>query len=229
MICYDDYTIEETELEDINSKYNEIIEELDVEYHLHSRDSFVVNSVAEEDKVRRTLEMMGSKIISASDVESNRKIEYRFWQDDKEFRKYKESNNVVGTEVEGDSPDDEVVSLVDLLSEDTYGISDDDKNEILDWSYVLDYKDKKQVRILLESVKEKSYVKGSLEKEIMDLYIFLHNKVNMSNREKEIVKLLNDGYKQSDISYELGVSKQSVSNSLSRLVDKIIKQKALEQ
>lgn len=50
--------------------------------------------LAEEDAVCKLLDILGTYILGANDVESNRKIEYRFWKSEREYRDYKDSNNV---------------------------------------------------------------------------------------------------------------------------------------
>ena len=50
--------------------------------------------LAEEDAVCKLIEILGTYILSANDVESNRKIKYRFWKSEREYRDYKDPNNV---------------------------------------------------------------------------------------------------------------------------------------
>lgn len=59
--------------------------------------------LAEEDSVCKLLEILGTYILSANDVESNRKIEYKFWKSEREYNDYKDSSNVgiIGTDEEG--------------------------------------------------------------------------------------------------------------------------------
>ncbi|MDY7043673.1 hypothetical protein RVS70_05580 [Virgibacillus sp. M23] len=65
--------------------------------------------LAEEDAVCRLLDNLGTYIMKANDVESNRKVKYRFWVNEKEYRDYKESENKVVSSKEGS--DVEVIDM----------------------------------------------------------------------------------------------------------------------
>lgn len=50
--------------------------------------------LSEETSISRMLEIVGTYLLSSSDVESERKIEYRFWKSERDFKKSMESENV---------------------------------------------------------------------------------------------------------------------------------------
>lgn len=213
MIGYDDYTIEETELEGINGKYEEIIENLEVGEHLYKRDSFISNSHSEEDKIRRALEMMGSKIISANDVESNRKIDYKFWKDDREFRKHMESEVLIGVHRTEDDGEEGESNLIDENVE---------LDQVINWTELIDMSNNNVVRALIQSLSEADEYGSLLNNILMQFNLFIENEIKMSKGEKNIVNMLRKGLNQSDIANELDVSRASVAQSITRLTNKVI-------
>ncbi|MCY7947033.1 hypothetical protein P8891_05840 [Bacillus atrophaeus] len=84
--------------------------------------------LSEQDVVCKTLEGLGTYLINSKDIDSNRKVKYRFWKSKKEFQKYKESKNVNTsslTQSMGLSEDDGV-EVIDLF------FNPDDKNYRMD-------------------------------------------------------------------------------------------------
>lgn len=81
----------EEHLMDENGNLHEFIETYFDEYY----DSSPKQSgfLSEEDSVCKMLDINGTFLLSANDVQSNRKIEYKFWRSEKEFKDYKESQN----------------------------------------------------------------------------------------------------------------------------------------
>ena len=67
--------------------------------------------LAEEDSVCKLLDILGTYILNANDVTSNRKIEYKFWKSEKEYRDYKDSNNVSATSSDDDGKSVEVIDM----------------------------------------------------------------------------------------------------------------------
>lgn len=76
--------------------------------------------LAEQDAVCKAVEGLGTYLLNAKDIQSNRKVKYRFWKSEKEYRKYAESNNINTSALESDS--DEGVDIIDLF------YTNDDKN-----------------------------------------------------------------------------------------------------
>lgn len=64
------------------------------------------------------LEILGSKILSAKDVQSSRKLEHRFWIDEEDFNKYAESKNTINESslniLEDDSNVFDYISNIDV-------------------------------------------------------------------------------------------------------------------
>ncbi|MCP1324247.1 hypothetical protein [Bacillus sp. S0628] len=94
--------------------------------------------MAEQDAVCRTLEMLGTYILNAKDIESNRKVKYRFWRSEREFKSYKESQNVVASAFESGGNEGSDVEVFDMF------YSNDDKN----------YKKSKDTQVYSKDIKE---------------------------------------------------------------------------
>lgn len=67
--------------------------------------------LAEQDSVCKLLEILGTYILNANDVESNRKIEYRFWKSEKEYRDYKQSQQSSLVSTTDDGKEVEVIDM----------------------------------------------------------------------------------------------------------------------
>jgi DNA-binding CsgD family transcriptional regulator len=72
-----------------------------------SQDGFL----AEEDAVCKLIDILGTYLLSANDVQSNRKIEYKFWKSEREYRDYKDSNNVSAITTDENGREVEVVDM----------------------------------------------------------------------------------------------------------------------
>jgi predicted DNA-binding protein YlxM (UPF0122 family) len=119
--------------------------------------------MAEQDAVCKAVEGLGTYLLNSKDIDSNRKIKYRFWKSEKEFKQYKESENVNTSTLE--TGVEEGTNVIDMF------YSPDDKNFKLannNKVYARDIKDIKEVRILqdaIETAKQECFVK-SVEKKI---------------------------------------------------------------
>lgn len=67
--------------------------------------------LAEEDAVCKLLDILGTYILGANDVESHRKIEYRFWKSEREYRDYKDSENVSASTSDDNGNNVEVIDM----------------------------------------------------------------------------------------------------------------------
>lgn len=73
-------------------------------------------TLAEDDSVCKLLEILGTYILSANDIKSNRKIEYRFWKSKREYRDYKESEQVsLNTHIKNKDDEEQEVEIVDMF------------------------------------------------------------------------------------------------------------------
>ncbi|MEH7210072.1 hypothetical protein V7094_28355 [Priestia megaterium] len=112
--------------------------------------------MAEQDAVCKTLEGLGTYLLNAKDIDSNRKIKYRFWKSEREFKQYKESNNVNTSTLE--SGMEEGVEVIDMF------YSNDEKNYKLATDQKLfakDIKDVAEIRVLQDAIdraKQESFV-----------------------------------------------------------------------
>lgn len=70
--------------------------------------------LSEETSISRMLEIVGTYLLSSSDVESERKIEYRFWKSERDFKKSMESENVNTSSLQKSMVDDRV-EVIDMF------------------------------------------------------------------------------------------------------------------
>lgn len=103
--------------------------------------------MAEQDAVCRTLELLGTYLLNAKDIESNRKVVYRFWRSQREFKDYKESHNVNFTTLETGL--EEGVEVIDMFySPDDTNYREDDSQKL----YAKDIKDIKEIAQLQDGI-----------------------------------------------------------------------------
>lgn len=124
--------------------------------------------LAEQDAVCKTLESLGTYLLSAKDIESNRKIKYRFWKSMKEYEKYKESENVNFSTLEAGMDKDSDVEIVDLFySKDgkNYKLVNDMRVYVKD---VREIEEIKQLQLLIDKAKDKSFIE-SVKKRIDEI------------------------------------------------------------
>ncbi|MGD2352062.1 hypothetical protein ACP8H2_09945 [Bacillus subtilis] len=122
--------------------------------------------MAEQDAVCKTIEGLGTYLLNAKDIQSNRKIKYKFWKSEREFKQYKESKNVNTSTLE--SGLDDSVDVIDMF------YSPDDKNYKLVTDqrlFAKDIKEIKEIAILqdaIESARQDSFIKA-IEKRIDEI------------------------------------------------------------
>lgn len=71
--------------------------------------------LGEGDSVCKLLDILGTYILGANDIESHRKIEYRFWKNEREYRDYKDSENVSSSMTTNDDDCKKDVEIVDMF------------------------------------------------------------------------------------------------------------------
>ena len=112
--------------------------------------------MAEQDAVCKTLEGLGTYLLNAKDIDSNRKIKYRFWKSEREFKQYKESNNVNTSALEsGTEEGTEVIDMFYSNDEKNYKLATDQK------LFAKDIKDIAEIRVLQDAIdraKQESFV-----------------------------------------------------------------------
>lgn len=122
--------------------------------------------LSDQDAVCKALEGLGTYILNAKDIDSNRKIKYRFWKSEREFKQYKEAKNVNTSTLE--SGLEEGTEVIDMF------YTHDDKNFKLATDqrlFAKDIKDVKEIALLqdaIEKAKQESFVKG-IEKKIDEM------------------------------------------------------------
>lgn len=133
--------------------------------------------LSEQDIVCKTLEGLGTYLINSKDIDSNRKVKYRFWKSKKEFQKYKESKNVNTsslTQSMGLSEDDGV-EVIDLF------FNPDDKNYRMDDKQRIFKKDINEISEIktlqdgIDLVRDESFIR-SVEKRIDSIIPTINNK-----------------------------------------------------
>jgi RNA polymerase sigma factor (sigma-70 family) len=271
--------------------------------------------LSEQDAVCKLLEILGTYILSANDVESNRKIEYRFWKSEREYRDYKESQSVGVTSTDDDGKEVEVIDMfVDRKNDrnhkivQPYSVNSKDIKEIKEIRLLEDainyLKSPKGLKDIQEHAKKlleggfgseeerdklkyiarnteryiNKYVKALRESQLLikkaikrpiefkdvlkdegvpnklDAFDFMEVKdvqallqflsqedmmtdigilvydlgqllkaTKLSSREQEIIDLLREGLKQSEIAEELGIKKQNVKTYMKRIAEKAVK------
>lgn len=113
--------------------------------------------LAEQDVVCRTLESLGTYLLNAKDIQSNRKVVYRFWKSKREFNQYKESEAINLSTLQAGV--EEGVEVIDLL------FNPSDKNFRLDSSQRLFANDHKEIQEIaslqdgIDLMKTESYKK----------------------------------------------------------------------
>lgn len=103
--------------------------------------------LSEEDAVCKAIEGLGTYLLNAKDIGSHRKLKYRFWKSEREFKQYKESKNVNTSALETGL--DEGVEVIDMF------YSNDDKNyklAIENRLFAKDIKDIKEIRVLQDAI-----------------------------------------------------------------------------
>ena len=276
--------------------------------------------LSENDVVCKALESLGTYLIESQDIQSNRKVKYRFWVDQKEYNKYKESRNITSSAFETSDEDNntdimdmfvdkkndinqKIVGNISIEKEDIKKIDDikllqdvidsinsksiiqsikdncsklleDEKldskyknkikyiinnteryvssytkdlkeNQIIiketickptvfknplrdkgigvDWANILNFKSVKCVKAILKYLPLMDLSGEDLQIILWDFYNFLINNLKLSKKEKQIVELFSLGINQSEMCEILDMKKNSVSNTVNRIVYKVVK------
>lgn len=134
--------------------------------------------LAEETAVCRSLEIMGTYIIGAKDVPSERKVEYRFWRDEKDFKKSKESENVNASTSNGNGD----VEIIDMFND-----RKNDKNQKIVKPISVTKKDVKEIKEINELEKAIDYLKS--ESGINDIKREVTRLLEIVESEEDLVRL----------------------------------------
>lgn len=167
--------------------------------------------LAEDDSVCKLLEILGTYILNANDVESNRKIKYKFWKSEREYRDYKESKNISMTTV---SEDNDVIEVIDMFID-----KKNDKNQkIVKGAEVL----KKDIN----EIEEIKLIQGAIDylkspngmKSIREFAVNLIESDNCNEEEKEKLKYIANNTKRYIDKYtkELKENQLAIKESIKR-------------
>lgn len=132
--------------------------------------------LAEEDAVCKTVEGLGTYLLNSKDIQSNRKVVYRFWKTEKEYKNYKDSENVNESTIVGDSDNTEVIDMF---------INKDGKNHLksktinITKSDISDIKEVRELQDLIDKSKNESFIK-SIEKRIDEILPLVNNERDLS-------------------------------------------------
>jgi len=142
-----------------------------------SRDGYM----SDQDAVCKTLESLGTYLLNAKDIKSNRKIKYRFWKSEREFKQYKESQNINTSTFETSLEEDSDVEVIDMFyspQDKNYKVSIDQK------IYKQDIKDIKEINQLQKTIEyaKTNEFKDKIIKKIDEILPLISN-------ERDIVRL----------------------------------------
>lgn len=118
--------------------------------------------LAEDDAVCKLIEGMGTYLINAQDITSYRKVEYRFWRDEMDFRRFKESENINESAI--NVGEDSNVEVIDMFVD-----KKNDKNQkiVKDISVnskdVKDVPEIKQLQLAVDFLKSNAGIKSVRE------------------------------------------------------------------
>lgn len=112
---------------------------------------------AEQNVVCKLLDNLGTYLLYSEDIQSNRKIKYRFWRSEREFNQYKESKAEItlNSKAEGSSDDGTDIEYIDMFV--------DKKNERNDYKMPpvdIQAKDIKSISHIKELEDSISYLKS---------------------------------------------------------------------
>jgi hypothetical protein len=275
--------------------------------------------LAEETSVCKMLEIVGTYLLSAKDVESERKIEYKFWKSERDYKKSMESSSVNTSSLQKNVVDDRVevidmfvdkkndknqkivrdvaVSKKDIKEIEEIGNleraieyikspkglkdvqqfvirqlemgtgTEEDRarlkyiannterylklytkslkeNQLLikkaikkplefksvmkdegadrDFGEIINLDNLKEIQILLEALSNRDLMGNDFQLVLWDLHAFLYSgKISLTARQQEIINLLSDGWKQTEIADSLGMKKGNVSREIAKVSIKI--------
>lgn len=133
--------------------------------------------LSEEDAVCRTIEGLGTYLLNSKDIQSNRKIEYRFWKSKREYNNYKESKNVNESSI--DTGEDSNVDVIDMF------YTNDDKNHLKSKTIevgkrdVLEIAEIKDLQNIVDLSKNKAFIK-SIEDKIDEALPYIEDEKDAS-------------------------------------------------
>lgn len=136
--------------------------------------------LSEDTAVSKMLEIVGTYLLSASDIESERKIEYRFWKSERDYKKSMESENVNISSLEKNMVDDKV-EIIDMFVD-----KKNDKNRKIVKDISIQSRDLKEIKEIRDLQNTIKYLRS--DKGIADIKKHINEKIDLVDNEDDLTR-----------------------------------------
>jgi hypothetical protein len=156
----------------------------------------------------KELEILSTWLLFSKDIQSGRKLEYKFHRSEKHRREYKEATGVTLLSDMADFAHNEQEELnIEWLTEAVFNepITANEKERV-----VFNYDN------YVESIKDESLL-SKLNDVIVDVYKGLYTSDNFNYKYIEIVDYLRQGLSKTEIARKIGVSKSNLSKTIKKI------------
>jgi hypothetical protein len=172
-----------------------------------------VKKIAEENRLSKSeIESLGSYILDAKDIESNRKVDYRFWRTNKEFWKYKEAKNINETTAGGD---DDAESTLDIIAY-------NEENVLYDEKKLMDFSKLDVNKQFLQTLHKES-LETCIGEAIYEFRKVL-DRIELTRTERAVVNALRLGYDVKELGKTLKMNQRTAYRTINYLAEKVAKQ-----
>lgn len=137
--------------------------------------------LSEDTAVSKMLEIVGTYILSAKDIESERNIKYRFWKSERDYKKSMESENVNTSSLEKNMVDDKV-EIIDMFVD-----KKNDKNQKLVKDISIQAKDLKEIKEIKKLQSVIDYLKS--DKGVSDIKRKVDEIIDKVQSEDDLARL----------------------------------------
>lgn len=174
----------------------------------NERKEYVDYLVEHEVLSTKELEILSTWLLFSKDIQSGRKLEYKFHRSEKHRREYKEATGVTLLSDMADFAHNEQEELnIEWLTEAVFNepITANEKERV-----VFNYDN------YVESIKDESLL-SKLNDVIVDVYKDLYTSDNFNYKYIEIVDYLRQGLSKTEIARKIGVSKSNLSKTIKKI------------
>lgn len=174
----------------------------------NERKEYVDYLVEHEVLSTKELEILSTWLLFSKDIQSGRKLEYKFHRSEKHRREYKEATGVTLLSDMADFAHNEQEGLnIEWLTEAVFNepITANEKERV-----VFNYDN------YVESIKDESLL-SKLNDVIVDVYKGLYTSDNFNYKYIEIVDYLRQGLSKTEIARKIGVSKSNLSKTIKKI------------
>lgn len=174
----------------------------------NERKEYVDYLVEHEVLSAKELEILSTWLLFSKDIQSGRKLEYKFHRSEKHRREYKEATGVTLLSDMADFAHNEQEELnIEWLTEAVFNepITANEKERV-----VFNYDN------YVESIKDESLL-SKLNDVIVDVYKGLYTSDNFNYKYIEIVDYLRQGLSKTEIARKIGVSKSNLSKTIKKI------------